>query len=171
MAPTVLLRLRRQMGAAVACNLARNNVPTVLYDVSGDKNVPQALRDTFDSNVTSKKFTWASSGAEAAAEAERNAALNGSAVAARSDRSVVFMYVIAVSFVGMVNACTPLDGRHSVTQATEGAGLLPMLHRAAQSSAAVVVLLRPSRGGLQSRTINALRQCPAVRRIVYVSHR
>ena len=49
------------MGAAVASNLLRNNVSTVLYDIEGDKNVPDPLKQSLEGAV------WAES-ARAAAE-------------------------------------------------------------------------------------------------------
>ena len=35
-------------GAAVASNLLRNNVSTVLYDIKGDENVPEPLRQRLE---------------------------------------------------------------------------------------------------------------------------
>ena len=51
------------MGAAVACNLRRNGVPTVLYDLAGDANVPVPLQPLMNG------AEWAGSAAEAAAKA------------------------------------------------------------------------------------------------------
>ena len=53
------------MGAAVACNLLRNGVQTTLYDLEGDKNVPDELR----SELSSGAQKWAASAAEASAQA------------------------------------------------------------------------------------------------------
>jgi 3-hydroxyisobutyrate dehydrogenase-like beta-hydroxyacid dehydrogenase len=33
-----------QLGAAVATNFLRNNVPLVLYDLQGSNNIPEPLR-------------------------------------------------------------------------------------------------------------------------------
>ena len=62
--PSVAIIGVGQMGAAVAGNLIRNNVPLTLYDLNGDKNVPQELRQS----LTGAK--WAKSGADAAGNAE-----------------------------------------------------------------------------------------------------
>ena len=53
-----------QMGAAVATNLLRNNVPLVLYDLEGAKNIPEALRDQL------VEATFVSSAREAAEQSE-----------------------------------------------------------------------------------------------------
>ena len=52
------------VGAAVATNLLRNDVPLVLYDLQGDANVPAPLREKLAG------ATWAASAAEAAAGSE-----------------------------------------------------------------------------------------------------
>lgn len=49
-----------QLGAAVAGNLLRSNVPLTLYDLQGDRNVPPALLPSLEGAV------WASSAREAA---------------------------------------------------------------------------------------------------------
>lgn len=59
-----------QLGAAVVCNLARNGVPTVLYDLHRGKNVPLDLQPEFAANEKAGKITWADSGALAAAQAQ-----------------------------------------------------------------------------------------------------
>lgn len=48
------------MGAAIACNLLRSGVDVTLYDLNGDANVPDVLRDGLDG------AKWANSAAEAA---------------------------------------------------------------------------------------------------------
>ena len=53
-----------QLGAAVATNLVRNNVPLTLFDIEGDANVPSELADKL------KSCEWASSAREAAENAE-----------------------------------------------------------------------------------------------------
>jgi len=52
------------MGAAVGANLLRNGVPLQLFDLHGDKNVPEPLRGSLGGAV------WASSAQEAAAAAD-----------------------------------------------------------------------------------------------------
>jgi len=53
-----------QLGAAVATNLVRNNVPLTLFDIERDANVPSELADKL------KDCEWASSAREAAENAE-----------------------------------------------------------------------------------------------------
>ena len=53
-----------QMGAAVATNLLRNNVPVILYDIEGDKNIPEPLRPLLTDAI------WADSAYEAAQKSE-----------------------------------------------------------------------------------------------------
>ena len=53
-----------QLGAAVASNLLRNEVPLVLHDLQGDANVPEPLRAHLAG------ATWAGSAAEAASASE-----------------------------------------------------------------------------------------------------
>lgn len=48
-----------QMGAAIAGNLLRHEVPLILYDRQKDKGVPVALRDSL------ARATWATSAKEA----------------------------------------------------------------------------------------------------------
>lgn len=52
-----------QLGAAVAGNLTRNKVPVVLHDISGDKNVPSALK------LALRDLEWADTAREAAEQA------------------------------------------------------------------------------------------------------
>ena len=52
------------MGAAVATNLLRNNVPVILYDIEGDKNIPEPLRPLLTDAI------WADSAYEAAQKSE-----------------------------------------------------------------------------------------------------
>ena len=52
------------MGAAVAGNLIRNNVPVVLHDINGDANVPDAVRESI------KGATWVGTAKEAAEAAD-----------------------------------------------------------------------------------------------------
>ena len=68
--PTVAVVGIGQLGAAVACNLVRNNVPTILYDLHGDKNVPITLQDQIRNAEDANKLTWATSGREAAQQAQ-----------------------------------------------------------------------------------------------------
>jgi len=49
-----------QLGAAVAGNLLRNNVPVTLFDLHGDKNVPPQIKDSL------RGATWVKSAKEAA---------------------------------------------------------------------------------------------------------
>ena len=53
-----------QLGAAVATNLLRNNVPLVLYDLEGPKNIPEPLRHLL------ADATFVSSAKEAAEQSE-----------------------------------------------------------------------------------------------------
>jgi len=51
------------MGAAIAGNLLRHDVPLVLFDLQKDKGVPPALKDSLS------KAVWADSAAEAVKQA------------------------------------------------------------------------------------------------------
>eukprot|EP00510_Aplanochytrium_minuta_P001532 CAMPEP_0184021018 /NCGR_PEP_ID=MMETSP0954-20121128/9679_1 /TAXON_ID=627963 /ORGANISM="Aplanochytrium sp, Strain PBS07" /LENGTH=380 /DNA_ID=CAMNT_0026302959 /DNA_START=128 /DNA_END=1271 /DNA_ORIENTATION=- len=53
-----------QLGAAVASNLLKEDVPVVLFDISGDKNCPVPLKDKIEG------ASWASSAKEAAEQAD-----------------------------------------------------------------------------------------------------
>lgn len=53
-----------QLGAAVAGNLIRNGVPTTLFDIHGDKNVPPQIKEGL------KGATWVASAKEAAEQCE-----------------------------------------------------------------------------------------------------
>ena len=53
-----------QLGAAVATNLVRNNVPLQLFDLTRDANVPSSLRESLSN------CTWANSAREAAENAD-----------------------------------------------------------------------------------------------------
>jgi len=62
--PSVAIIGVGQLGAAVASNLLRNEVPLTLYDVKASANIPAPLRDTLTGT------TWARTAREAAASAE-----------------------------------------------------------------------------------------------------
>jgi 3-hydroxyisobutyrate dehydrogenase len=53
-----------QMGAAVASNLLRNKVPVILFDIEGDKHIPEPLKPLL------QNVSWASSACEAAEKSE-----------------------------------------------------------------------------------------------------
>ena len=52
-----------QLGAAVASNLVRNNVPLTLFDLQGDENIPEPLRESLAGcnwSNTAREAAWES---------------------------------------------------------------------------------------------------------------